>query len=58
VNLLPNAIEFTPAGARVRVTRQRAGAHAAIVVADDGTGVDRRCCRTCSLARLGDAHTG
>ncbi len=38
-NLFSNAIKFTPAGGRVEVKLERAGAHVEIVVTDDGQGI-------------------
>jgi len=38
-NLLSNAIKFTPADGTVQVVLQRLGAHAAIMVADNGIGI-------------------
>ena len=40
LNLLSNATKFTPPGGEVRVTLQREGAEAHIVVADTGIGMD------------------
>jgi PAS domain S-box-containing protein len=38
-NLLDNALKYTPAGGRVRLTVERAGAHAVLRVADTGAGI-------------------
>ena len=40
-NLLSNAVKFTPSGGRVTVSLQREAAHARIVVADTGEGIER-----------------
>ena len=40
-NLIDNAVKFTPAGGRVRVSARREDGRAAVVVADDGPGIDR-----------------
>jgi signal transduction histidine kinase/ActR/RegA family two-component response regulator len=37
-NLLSNAVKFTPAGGRVEVRLERAGAHAQLTVSDNGCG--------------------
>jgi signal transduction histidine kinase/ActR/RegA family two-component response regulator len=39
-NLLTNAIKFTPYGGRVEITLKRADPHIAIVVRDDGKGIE------------------
>ncbi len=39
VNLIENAVKYTPPGSSIRVTLRRDGAHAAVEVADDGPGV-------------------
>ena len=39
-NLTINAIKFTPAGSKVRVLLRRAGTEAAIVVSDNGSGIE------------------
>ncbi|MCA1827371.1 MAG: PAS domain S-box protein, partial [Myxococcales bacterium] len=39
VNLLTNAIKYTPAGRRIRLSVAREGAEAVLRVADDGTGI-------------------
>ena len=39
-NLLTNAVKFTPEGGQVAVTLERKGTHAAICVADNGSGID------------------
>jgi CheY-like chemotaxis protein len=41
LNLLTNAIKFTPAGGRVRVAVERAGRRATIRVSDTGSGIER-----------------
>jgi PAS domain S-box-containing protein len=38
-NLLANAVKFTPEGGSVEVSLKRAGAHAEIIVADNGAGI-------------------
>ena len=38
-NLLDNALKYTPAGGRVHLTVERAGAHAVLRVADTGAGI-------------------
>ena len=57
INLLANAVKFTPAGGVVRVTLARAGRDCLIKVHDTGVGVD-----AADLARLGQpffqAHAG
>jgi PAS domain S-box-containing protein len=40
LNLLRNAVKFTPAGGHVRVSCRRAGDAAAVVVSDDGAGIE------------------
>ena len=50
-NLLGNAIKFTPAGGRVRLTAKRQRAAVTIAVADDGPGIP-----TEELPRLSEAH--
>jgi PAS domain S-box/PAS domain S-box len=40
-NLLSNAIKFTPAGGRVEVRLERAGANAQIIVSDTGEGISK-----------------
>ena len=39
-NLLTNAVKFTPEGGQVAVTLERKGTHAAVCVADNGSGID------------------
>jgi heavy metal sensor kinase len=39
VNLLDNAIKYTPSGGRVRLSVRREGAHAVLEVTDDGIGI-------------------
>jgi signal transduction histidine kinase len=39
-NLLANAVKFTPEGGSVEVTLKRAGAHAEIIVTDNGAGIN------------------
>ena len=39
-NLLSNAVKFTPAGGRVEVRAERAGANVHVTVADTGRGID------------------
>jgi signal transduction histidine kinase len=39
-NLLTNAIKFTPYGGRVEITLKRADPHIAIVVRDNGKGIE------------------
>jgi PAS domain S-box-containing protein len=41
VNLLTNAVKFTPTGGRITLRLTRAGAHAVLTVADTGPGIDR-----------------
>ncbi len=38
-NLLTNALKFTPAGGRIRVTSSRTNSHARVVVSDSGEGI-------------------
>ena len=40
VNILSNAVKYTPSGGRIRLTAQRAGAnHVRITVEDNGVGI-------------------
>jgi signal transduction histidine kinase len=39
-NLLTNAVKYTPAGGRLRLATRREGAHAVLVVADSGIGLE------------------
>lgn len=56
LNLLSNATKFTPPGGEVRVTLQREGAEAHIVVADTGIGMDEATMRHAfDLFRQGEA---
>ncbi len=41
VNLVANAVKFTPEGGRVAITARRAGRGVAILVSDDGIGIPR-----------------
>ncbi|MGF7161109.1 two-component system cell cycle sensor histidine kinase PleC [Rhodoligotrophos appendicifer] len=42
INLLANAVKFTPAGGRVTVTSEERGEHVAIIIADTGIGIPRK----------------
>lgn len=39
INLIGNAIKFTPSGGRIRVTARRVGEHWRVLVMDDGEGI-------------------
>lgn len=41
MNLISNALEYTPAGGSVRVTAERAGAGVAVTIQDSGIGIPR-----------------
>jgi two-component system cell cycle sensor histidine kinase PleC len=52
VNLVQNAVKFTPAGGRVAIRARRAGGCTHLFVEDDGIGIPRS-----DLARLGRPFT-
>lgn len=39
INLVDNAVKYTPAGSRIRITAQRRGSMIAVIIADNGPGI-------------------
>ena len=53
VNLVGNAIKYTPVGGEVVVGVGKDGNRARLTVSDNGTGIPRKICRTSSSAFIG-----